>query len=156
MVSLKQFEIKNIILAFKKYVGGRIMNKFLNSSMETVKKRIKKPAITAIAIMVMLLIQETFIRHTLGHFLTKELFGAIGFCFMMGGLWYGKNIVAEFGRRPVDIDDEEEEYRPENGTLTAFRWGLAVVIGGTVGAVYFAIDALRIIYMKVKAMADKK
>lgn len=134
------------------------MSDFFNSSMETVKKRIKKPAITAIVIMVMLLIQETFIRHTLGHFLTKELISSIGFCFMLGGLWYGKNIVAQVGRKPVYFDDEEEEekYHSENISLTAFRWGLAVVIGGTVGAVFFAIDTLRIIYMKVKTIADKK
>ena len=129
------------------------MINFIMSNMETVKRRIKKPAITAIIIMVMLLIQETFIRHTIGHFLTKELFSSIGFCYMMGGLWYGKSLLLMLGRRP---EDEYGEYYPEYFQLTIFRMALAATVGATVGAVCFGIDTLRIIMDKIKTVAEAK
>lgn len=131
------------------------MINFIMSDMGIVRARIKKPAITAIVIMVMLLIQETFIRHTIGHFLTKELFSSIGFCYMIGGLWYGRNLVFQIGQRPVS-DDEYEEERPEHINVTAFRLGLAVTVGATVGAVFFGIDTFRIIINKVKTVVEKK
>ena len=128
------------------------MINFIMSNIETVKRRIKKPAVTAIIIMVMLLIQETFIRHTIGRFLTKELFSSIGFCYMIGGLWYGKPLVFLIGRRPVD---EDGEYYPEFFQLTVARLGFAVAVGATAGAVCFGIDTLRIIADKVKTVAAK-
>lgn len=129
------------------------MINFIMSDMEIVKRRIKKPAITAIVIMVMLLIQETFIRHTIGHFLTKELFSSIGFCYMIGGLWYGRNLVFQIGQHPVNEYGEE---CLEHINVTAFRLGLAVVVGATVGAVFFGIDTLRIIIDKIKTVTEKK
>ena len=132
------------------------MKNFITSDIRAVKKRIVKPTITAIIIMVALLIQETFIRHTIGRFLTKELFSSIGFCYMAGGLWYGRALVFKIGQRPVTAYDEYQEEPLEHINVTAFRVGLAVTIGARVGAVLFGIDTLRILIDKIKTFATQK
>ncbi|MBD5452636.1 MAG: hypothetical protein HDR25_08350 [Lachnospiraceae bacterium] len=129
------------------------MKNFIMSDMGTVRARIKKPAITAVIVMVLLFIQETFIRHTIGYFLTKELLSSIGACYMIGGLWYGKNLAYQMAQRPVD---DEGEYYPEHVSTGAFRVGLAVAVGATVGAVCFGIDTLRIIAEKILIVIAKK
>lgn len=131
------------------------MINFITSDIETVKRRIVKPAITAIIVMILFLILE-IANHNLIHFLTKELIQGIGGCYMMGGLWYGRNLIFQIGQRPVNVDDEYEEERPEHINVTAFRVGLAVTIGATVGAVFFGIDTLRIIIDKIRIAAAKK
>ena len=131
------------------------MINFIMSDMDMVRARIKKPAITAIIVMILFLILET-VNHNLVHFLTKELIEGIGGCYMFGGLWYGRNLVFQIGQRPVNVYDEYEEERPEHINVTVFRLGLAVAVGATVGAVFFGIDTLRIVIYKIKIIAEAK
>lgn len=125
------------------------MQNFIKSDIETVKIRVKKPAITAIIFFAALVINVIFVRHHVGYFLTHELFGSIVTSFMIGGLWYGKSIVSAAGRAPVD-EETGEELHPGGVSGTTFRLAIAVAVGATVGAVFFAVDAVRVIYNMVK------
>lgn len=125
------------------------MMNFMKSDMETVGQRIKKPAITAGLFFAALVLNVIFVRHHVGYFLTHELLGSIGTSFMIGGLWYGKNIVAEVGRAPVD-EETGEELHPGGVSGTTFRLAMAVAAGATIGAVFFAIDVIRLICGRVR------
>lgn len=125
------------------------MQSFIKSDMETVRARIKKPTITAILFFMALVINVIFVRHHMGYFFTHELLGSIVTSFMIGGLWYGKKIVAEAGKPPID-EETGEELHPGGVSGTTFRLALAVAVGATVGAVFFAIDAIRVIYNMVR------
>ena len=121
------------------------MQNFIKSDMETVRRRVRKPAITAILFFGALVINVIFFRGNVGYFLTHELFGSLVTSFMIGGLWYGKSVVAAAGRAFVD-EETGEELHPGGVSGTTFRLALAVAAGATVGAVLFAVDAVRIIY----------
>lgn len=125
------------------------MQKFIKSDMETVRARVKKPAVTAIIFFMALVINVIFVRHHVGYFLTHELLGSIVTSFMIGGLWYGKSIVAEAGKAPID-EETGEELHPGGVSGTTFRLAMAVAAGATVGAVFFAIDTIRVIYNMVR------
>ena len=116
---------------------------FMKSDIGTVRQRIRKPAITAGLFLGVLLLDVIFRQHRLGYFLTHELLGSIVTSFMIGGLWYGKRVMAEVGRAPID-----EETGDFNGT--AIRLAVAMLVGATVGAVFFAIDTIRLICGMVK------
>lgn len=113
--------------------------------MGTVRQRIKKPTITAGIFFAALVLNVIFVRHYVGYFLTHELLGSIVTSFMIGGLWYGKSIVAEAGKAPIDEDTGEELY-PGGVSGSTFRLAMAVTAGATIGAVFFAIDTIRVIY----------
>ena len=85
----------------------------------------------------------------MGYFLTHELLGSIVTSFMIGGLWYGKRVMAEVGRAPID-EETGEELHPGGFNGTAMRLAVAMLVGATVGAVFFAIDTIRLICGMVK------
>lgn len=125
------------------------MTNFIKSDMETVKQRIKKPAVTAVVFFVAVVLYVIFERHHVGYFLAHELFGTIVTSFMVGGLWYGKSVVARAGRAPID-EATGEELHPGGFNGSMFRLAIAIAAGATVGAVFFAVDTVRVIYNKVR------
>ena len=122
---------------------------FMKSDIGTVRQRIRKPAITAGLFFGVLLLDVIFRQHRLGYFLTHELLGPIVTSFMIGGLWYGKRVMAEVGRAPID-EETGEELHPGGFNGTAMRLAVAMLVGATVGAVFFAIDTIRLICGMVK------
>lgn len=125
------------------------MQDFIKSDMGTVRQRIKKPAVTAGIFFVAVVLYVIFERHHVGYFLTHELLGSIVTSFMIGGLWYGKSIVARAGEAPVD-ERTGEELHTGGISGSTFRLAVAVFAGATVGAVFFAVDMIRVIYSMVR------
>lgn len=125
----------------------------LTSSMQEVKMRFKKPAIVA-AIVLVVVIGVVISQGNLGKLLSGELLQVLMFYFIVGGLWYGRYIVFFGAQAPID-ENTGEPYYPGGFTGSMWRWAMALAIGATVGAVFFAIDAVRIIIDYVKNIIKK-
>ena len=121
------------------------MQNFIKSDLGTVGQRIRKPVITACLFFTAVVLNVIFNRGHVGYFLTNELLGSIGTSFMVGGLWYGKGVVARVAEAPID-EDTGEELHPGGFNGTAFRIAIAIAAGATVGAVYFAVDTIRLLF----------
>lgn len=125
----------------------------LTSSMNEVKMRFKKPAIVA-AIVLVVVIGVVISQGNLGQLLSGELLQVLMFYFIVGGLWYGRYIVFFGAQAPID-ENTGEPYYPGGFTGSMWRWAMALAFGATVGAVFFAIDAVRIIIDCIKNIIKK-
>ena len=125
------------------------MFEFLRSDIEVVKERMKKPAIVSGIIMAvvvgMIIYQGNFIS-----FIKRwEWVQAILLYFMLGGIWYGRHIIARGAKAPVD-DYTGEEYYPGGFNGSLFRWLFSLAIGATIGAVMFLFDTVKVLLVYVK------
>lgn len=130
------------------------MMNFFKSNIETVKERIKKPIIIASVLMV-ILIGVVISQGNFAQLMKRELFQTIVLYFMIGGVWYGRHMIANAGRAPID-ENTGEEYYPGGFMGTMWRWGCALVIGATVGAVMFFIDFIKLVYAGIKRLVNRE
>ena len=130
------------------------MSNFFKCDINIVKARVIKSTIIAgvfMAIIIgMIISQGNFIR-----FMRRgEWVQAIEIFFMIGGIRYGKNIIAAAGKAPID-ENTGEPYYPGSFNGSIFRWLIAIALGATVGAVMFFIDVVRLASVGVKNIIDK-
>lgn len=130
------------------------MLNFFKCEMGTVKRRIKKPFIIATLVMVVI-IGVVISQGNLRQLLKNELFQTLTLYFVIGGIWYGKHIIAVLGKAPID-ENTGEEYYPNGFSGSMFRWMIAIALGATVGAVMFFYDAVRVITNGIKGIVEKQ
>jgi len=124
------------------------------SDIEVVKARMKKPAIVSGIIMAiiigMIIYQGTFIS-----FIKRwEWVQAVLLFFIFGGVWYGRHIIANGGRAPVD-EYTGERYCPGGFNGSLFRWLFSLAIGATIGTVMFFYDTVRVFIEWIRGMVNK-
>lgn len=130
------------------------MINFFKSDIETVKRRIKKPVIIA-SILMLIIIGSAISQGNFGELIERELLQTITLYFMIGGVWYGRNLIVNAGKAPIDENTGEAYYSGDfNGSV--WRWGIAITLGATVGAVMFFIDAIRLASAGLKGFVDKQ
>lgn len=130
------------------------MMSMLKSSMEEVRMRFKKPAIVA-AIIWAIVIVVVIVQGNLVQLLKGELFQTFILYFMIGGVWYGRYIIFYGGQAPIN-ENTGEPYYPGGFNGSVWRWGCAIAIGATVGAFFFAVDAVRIFVDKIRGIVRMK
>ncbi len=131
------------------------MSNFFKCDIEMVKARVKKSAIIA-GIFMAIIIGMIILKGDFGKFMRHgEWLQAIGMFFVIGGIRYGKHIIAAVGKAPIDVNTGEAYY-PGGYNGSIFRWFLAIVFGATIGTVMFVIDVVRLVSVVVKNHMDKK
>lgn len=130
------------------------MIEFFKSDIEVVKMRMKKPTIISgviIAIIIGIIIyQGNFIS-----FMKRwEWVQAVLLFFVFGGIWYGRHIIANGAKAPVD-EYTGEVYYPGGFNGSLFRWLFSLAIGATVGAVMFCYDTVRVLIEWIRGLVNK-
>lgn len=131
------------------------MRDFFKCDIETVKARAKWPAIIA-GVLIVIIIGVVIAQGNFGHFIKNwEWVQAIGIFFVIGGVCYGRHLIAAGSRAPID-ENTGEPYYPGGFSGSMFRWMIALVLGATVGTLMFIIDVIRLARVAARNIASKK
>ena len=130
------------------------MSNFLKSDIKMVRARVIKSSIIA-GILMAIIIGMIISQGNFARFMRRgEWVQAIGMFFVIGGIRYGKHIIAAAGKAPID-GNTGEPYYPGGFNGSIFRWLIAIALGATVGTVMFVIDVVRLVSAGVKNIMDK-